>query len=113
MQSLWNNAAAARCNDELALRAYTSRLLGREKSLVLYGGGNTSLKSGGVLYVKGSGADLARASEADFTPLHLDCVRRLLDGDALDAARMRQALDGCIVRQPAPAPSVETLMHAS
>jgi len=46
MQSLWNDRDAAAChNDPLALRAYTSRLLGREPSLVLHGGGNTSVKA--------------------------------------------------------------------
>ena len=69
MQSLWNDAEAQACGgDPLALRVYTSRLLGREPSLVLHGGGNTSVKAEAVnlfgeaepvLYVKGSGWDLA------------------------------------------------------
>ena len=44
MQSLWNDAEAANCEDDLALRVYTSRLLGRNTALVLHGGGNTSVK---------------------------------------------------------------------
>ena len=45
MKNLWNDEEAARCEDALALRVYSSRLLGREPSLVLHGGGNTSVKA--------------------------------------------------------------------
>jgi rhamnose utilization protein RhaD (predicted bifunctional aldolase and dehydrogenase) len=65
MKSLWNEAEAGSCTSELALRAYSSRLLGRDESLVLYGGGNTSLKTDNLLYVKGSGSDLGRVNERD------------------------------------------------
>ena len=44
MRTLWNDSEAAACADELALRVYSSRLLGREPALVLHGGGNTSVK---------------------------------------------------------------------
>jgi rhamnose utilization protein RhaD (predicted bifunctional aldolase and dehydrogenase) len=44
MQSLWNDKEAAAFPGDLGLRVYTSRLLGRDKSLVLHGGGNTSVK---------------------------------------------------------------------
>ena len=63
MRNLWNDAEAARFKGELGLRVYTSRLLGRDKSLVLHGGGNTSVKlrernivgeDEEILYVKGS-----------------------------------------------------------
>ena len=43
MNNLWNNAEAAAFKGDLGLRVYTSRLLGRDKSLVLHGGGNTSV----------------------------------------------------------------------
>ena len=67
MKSLWNDAEAAQFAGPLGPRVYTSRLLGRDKSLVLHGGGNTSVKlreknlfgeDADVLYVKGSGWDL-------------------------------------------------------
>ncbi len=67
MDSLWNDAEAAQFGDDLGLRVYSSRLLGRDKSLVLHGGGNTSVKirernlfgdEEDILYVKGSGWDL-------------------------------------------------------
>ena len=44
MKNLWNDAEAAQFKGELGLRVYSSRLLGRDKSLVLHGGGNTSVK---------------------------------------------------------------------
>ena len=68
MNSLWNDQEALRFQGPLGERVYTSRLLGRDPSLVLHGGGNTSVKviepnvfgeSEDVLYVKGRGADLS------------------------------------------------------
>src|SRR5262247_2751673 len=67
MQSLWQDAEAAAFEGDLGARVYTSRLLGRDKSLVLHGGGNTSVMVAErdrfgdeltILYVKGSGWDL-------------------------------------------------------
>lgn len=115
MNSLWNDDATIRCLDELALRAYSSRLLGGDASLVLHGGGNTSIKlkeSGGtVLYVKGTGSDLARVEPSSFTPLWLEGVAGILAKPDMDNAAMMQALDGCLARWPAPRPSIETLLH--
>jgi len=78
MESLWNDAEAAPLLDSpLALRVYTSRLLGRNPALVLHGGGNTSVKASAadlfgdereLLYVKGSGWDLATIEEPGFSP---------------------------------------------
>ena len=116
MQSLWNNADAGRCDNELALRAYGSRLLGGDPSLVLHGGGNTSIKldenGETVLYVKGTGSNLATVDERAFTPLRVDGVSTLLALPELDNARMMRELDACLKRRPAPRPSIETLLHA-
>jgi len=117
MQSRWNDSEAACRGGELALRAYTSRLLGADATLVMHGGGNTSLKTGegavDLLYVKSTGSDLATVDESAFTPLRLDGVRAVLANDCADNAAMMRALDACIARRPAPRPSIETLMHAS
>jgi rhamnose utilization protein RhaD (predicted bifunctional aldolase and dehydrogenase) len=113
MKSLWNEAEAGSCTSELALRAYSSRLLGRDESLVLYGGGNTSLKTDNLLYVKGSGSDLGRVNEAGFVPLRLECTRRLLDRDTLDYTAMMQELKVCLADRPMSRPSIETLLHAA
>ena len=80
MRSLWNDADAAQFEGPLAQRVYTSRLLGQDHTLVLHGGGNTSVKirepnifgdEEDVLYVKGSGWDLETIEAAGFAPLRL------------------------------------------
>ncbi len=96
MQNLWNDAAlqcSAReqCSStemqaELAELVYASRLLGSESSLVMHGGGNTSVKCelvdmvgnrADVLLIKASGVDLSRVSACDYTPLRLGPLRKL------------------------------------
>lgn len=108
MTSLWDDTAAQRCHSALALRAYTSRLIGSDRTLVLYGGGNTSLKQNDTLHVKGTGADLAAVREENFTALDLNALRALLQ----DAELMRR-IDGCKRDPAAPKPSIETLLHAA
>jgi rhamnose utilization protein RhaD (predicted bifunctional aldolase and dehydrogenase)/NAD(P)-dependent dehydrogenase (short-subunit alcohol dehydrogenase family) len=131
MRSAWSDdearAAVARWghgpgrNEDLALRVYTSRLIGAEAALVLHGGGNTSVKTTlpddlgeptAVLCVKGSGWDLG-----DIEPQGLPAVRlrtlvalrgrvSLSDEEMVNAARVR------LLDAGAPNPSVETLLHA-
>jgi rhamnose utilization protein RhaD (predicted bifunctional aldolase and dehydrogenase) len=112
MKSLWNDAEAATFRGELGLRVYTSRLLGQDKSLVLHGGGNTSLKHDDTLFVKATGSDLARVDESMFCALRLARARELLERDPLTNAEMMELLDPCLIRHPGPRPSIETLMHA-
>jgi rhamnose utilization protein RhaD (predicted bifunctional aldolase and dehydrogenase)/NAD(P)-dependent dehydrogenase (short-subunit alcohol dehydrogenase family) len=121
MQSLWDDAEAGRCRGELGLRVYTSRLLGRDRSLVLHGGGNTSVKlrrrnlfgeEEEVLFVKGSGWDLETIEEAGFTPVRLDAARRLAELPALGDPEMVEQLAIHTLRAGAPPPSVEALLHA-
>jgi rhamnulose-1-phosphate aldolase/alcohol dehydrogenase len=130
MKSLWRDADARRMvahyarrgvNKDVALRVYTSRLLGGDARLVLHGGGNTSVKSSmkdilgierEVLCVKGSGWDLGDIEPvglpalrlADF--LELQLLERLSDEDMVSFQR------GCLLDASAPNPSVETLLHA-
>ena len=68
MKNLWNKSHAAKYKDDLDLRVYSSRLLGKDTSLVLHGGGNTSVNSfytdifnqkSRVIFVKGSGWDMS------------------------------------------------------
>ncbi len=102
--------------DPLAPALHAARLVGSEAALVLHGGGNTSVKieRDGVwaLYVKGSGADLARVTARDYTPLALAPVRDLLGQDGLDNRAMYAALEPHQLLPDAPRPSIETLMHA-
>lgn len=121
MRSLWNDAEAAACADALALRVYTSRLLGRESSLVLHGGGNTSLKSTAkdvfgdaveTLYVKGSGWDLATIEAAGFAPVRMSALLRLSRLDVLSDSDMVRAQRTAMLDPSAPNPSVEAILHA-
>lgn len=113
MRNLWNDHDARRCQTPLALRAYTSRLIGSNRDLVLCGGGNTSLKTHDTLFVKGTGAELAEAREDQFTALDLSALRALLDDESLsDEERMRR-VETCKRDVGAPKPSIETLLHAA
>ena len=121
MNSLWNDTEAATFTGELGPRVYSSRLLGRDKSLVLHGGGNTSVKltqknifgqSEEILHVKGSGWDLELIEPAGFTPVRLDYVRRLGQLPTLSDPMMVAELAAQTIRPGAPAPSVETILHA-
>src|SRR5690242_4729723 len=121
MKSLWSDAEAAAFTGPLGARVYTSRLLGRDKSLVMHGGGNTSLKARekdvfgeplDVLYVKGSGRDLATIDASGFSPLRLSHVRRLAELPKLTDTQMMNELNGQVLRPGAPFPSVESILHA-
>src|SRR5688572_2579692 len=121
MQSLWNDQEAAGYVGDLAQRIYTSRLLGRDKSLVLHGGGNTSVKlrsrnlvgvEEDILYVKGSGWDLEFIEEAGFAPVRMAHLLELAKLEALSDPQMVNELATHMTRASAPAPSVETILHA-
>lgn len=121
MQSLWSDADAAQFDGPLGPRVYTSRLLGADPSLVMHGGGNTSVKLAGtdifgdpvdVLHVKGSGWDLATITAAGFAPVRLDVLRRLASLDELSDADMAAQLRLACLGADAPAPSVEAILHA-
>src|SRR5690348_11573845 len=121
MKSLWNDTDAARFHGELELRIYTSRLLGSEPALVLHGGGNTSVKiaerdlggeEGTILYVKGSGGDLARIDAAGFSPVRMARLLALARLPALSDPQMVNELRTHMTRASAPTPSVEAILHA-
>ena len=117
MDNLWNDAEATTFKGVLGERVYTSRLLGRDRSLVLYGGGNTSLKAkpaaADVLFVKGSGSDLARVEAADFVPLDLPAVHAVFERKGMDNTAMAHAVDRCVIGTSAIRPSIETMLHAA
>jgi rhamnose utilization protein RhaD (predicted bifunctional aldolase and dehydrogenase)/NAD(P)-dependent dehydrogenase (short-subunit alcohol dehydrogenase family) len=121
MKSLWSDAEAAQFAGPLGARVYTSRLLGRDRSLVLHGGGNTSVKlreknlfgeEEEALYVKGSGWDLETIEPAGFTPVALAYVRKLAGLAELPDPQMVNELNTHMLRAGAPSPSVETILHA-
>jgi rhamnose utilization protein RhaD (predicted bifunctional aldolase and dehydrogenase)/NAD(P)-dependent dehydrogenase (short-subunit alcohol dehydrogenase family) len=106
---------------DLALRVYTTRLLGGDPRLVLHGGGNTSVKlrlpdlmgrEVDVLCVKGSGADMAVIEPAGLPAVRLTELRMLLARDAMSDEEMVRAQRANLLDPMAPNPSVETLLHA-
>ena len=121
MRSLWNDASAAAHPGDLAQRVYTSRLLGQDPALVLHGGGNTSVKitqpnllgvEEDILYVKGSGGDLAAIDESGFAPVRQAALLDLLQLSALTDRAMANAMRCAMTDASAPSPSVEAILHA-
>ena len=130
MKSRWNETdardaveryARAGVAEDLALRTYSARLLGADPSLVLHGGGNTSVKTTAVdlfgepvdvLCVKGSGWDLATIEPPGHPAVRLTPLRRLRDLDRLSDEDMVNAQRQNLMNPSAPKPSVETLLHA-
>jgi len=122
MKSYWNDEEAKACGDDpLQLRVYTSRLLGRDASLVLHGGGNTSVKATAkdifgdeieTLYVKGSGWDLGTIEAAGFAPVRLDVLKRMAELDNMTDSEMVSAQRAAMLDPAAPNPSVEAILHA-
>jgi rhamnose utilization protein RhaD (predicted bifunctional aldolase and dehydrogenase)/NAD(P)-dependent dehydrogenase (short-subunit alcohol dehydrogenase family) len=106
---------------DLALRVYTTRLIGAEPRLVLHGGGNTSVKTRlpdlmgretEVLCVKGSGADMAVIEPEGLPAVRLAELRMLRARDALSDEDMVRVQRANLLDPTAPNPSVETLLHA-
>lgn len=97
-----------------------SRKLGADRSICNWGGGNTSAKSQEidfrgrptrVLWVKGSGSDLATVTEVSFTGLYLDDVLSLLERERMSDSEMVDYLAHCFYEPGRPRPSIETLLH--
>jgi rhamnose utilization protein RhaD (predicted bifunctional aldolase and dehydrogenase)/NAD(P)-dependent dehydrogenase (short-subunit alcohol dehydrogenase family) len=130
VQSRWSNADARatieryrddpQVNEDVALRVYTSRLIGQDPSLVLHGGGNTSVKTTRiddtgrevpVLCVKGSGWDLGVIEPAGLPAVRLESLGALRDRTQLSDEEMVNAQRTRLIDANAPNPSVETLLH--
>src|ERR1700676_273799 len=120
-ESIVRHYAGKGVNRDLALRVYTSRLLGRDKRLVLHGGGNTSVKTVAsdligdtveVLCGKGSGWDMGEIEPAGLPAVRLAPLRRLRARDTLSDEDMVNFQRTNLIDAGAPNPSVETLLHA-
>lgn len=129
MESLWKDADADVAlgrmgfdhGDDLALRVYSSRLIGGNPDLVLHGGGNCSVKSSTldlhdrpleVIRVKATGHDLATIEASDFSALKLEGLRDLGKLDSLSDDAMLNQIRSMLLDYRAPTPSIETLLHA-
>ena len=122
MKNLWDPKEASQfVENSLQMRVYSSRLLGNNSDLVLHGGGNTSVKFQEtnlfgeveeILYVKGSGYNLATIEKNGFTPLRLKTLRKLAEVENLSDAEMVRQQQMAMTNPDAPSPSVEALLHA-
>lgn len=121
MRSLYSDKEANEFKTDLDLRVYTSRLLGRDASLVLHGGGNTSVKSTAtnlfgeveeILYVKGSGWDLATIEAEGFAPVKMDMLLKMAELKELSDTDMVKYQRLAMTNPSAPNPSVEAILHA-
>lgn len=122
MQSLWNDQEAASFGtDPLGQRVYTSRLLGRNPSLVLHGGGNTSVKVEendffgepvNLCYVKGSGWDLATIEREGFSPVRMSALLKMAELPTMSDPDMVLQQRAAMTNPNAPAASIEAILHA-
>ncbi|MFI5188304.1 MAG: bifunctional aldolase/short-chain dehydrogenase [Chitinophagales bacterium] len=108
-------------NFSLQSRVLTSQLLGKNRSLVLHGGGNTSVKIAEknilgeeeeILYVKGSGWDLETITIDGFSPVRVNHLRKLAELSSLSDSEMVNELVTHLTKASAPVPSVEAILHA-
>ena len=130
IENRWNDADALVWQDkagtdpalrELALRVYSSRIIGQNPDLVMHGGGNTSMKQTltdvygdalPVIHIKGSGWDLGNIQAAGLPAVRMDALLRLRGLEALSDEDMVNIQRSALIDSAAPNPSVETLLHA-
>ncbi|SFV71482.1 short chain dehydrogenase [hydrothermal vent metagenome] len=116
MKNLWEDAKALECKSDLALRVYSSNLLGQSDELVLHGGGNTSVKSlvdgEEILFVKGSGWDLVSIKEEGFAPVKMATLLQMARLSSLSDTDMVSGQKEAMIDKSAPNPSVEAILHA-
>ncbi len=112
MQNNFDTSYASSLTDPLAMRVYTSQLLGREEDLVLHGGGNTSVKIDGVLYVKGSGWNLQSIEKEGFAPVDLATLIDMASLESLSDTQMVKQQREALKKSDAPNPSIEAILHA-
>ena len=120
MRNLWSDNEARGMSD-LDNLVYMSRLIGTDPSLVVWGGGNTSIKviekdfigrDIQVMRIKGSGSDMKSIEHRHFPRLRLEDVLPLFERDSMSDEDMVAYLDYCVVDPNSPRPSIETLLHA-
>ncbi|MFC3419987.1 bifunctional aldolase/short-chain dehydrogenase [Salinicoccus hispanicus] len=108
-------------NTGLEELVYRSNLLGQDRSVANWGGGNTSVKTTEtdfkgdeveVLWVKGSGSDLATMQAENFTALKLAEIRPLIEKEDMPDEEMTDYLSHCMLDRKHPRSSIETLLHA-
>lgn len=120
VENLWKSSNGAQ-NDSLAELTYRSNLLGTDRRVCNWGGGNTSFKTTAknfkgedvrIMWVKGSGSDLATMKDTNFTALNLDDMLELYKLDDMSDEDMVAYLEHCMLYKQNPRASIETLLHA-
>ncbi|MCI3922595.1 bifunctional aldolase/short-chain dehydrogenase [Paenibacillus sp. TRM 82003] len=120
-KNLWNKETAAQVKPGLDELVYRSNLLGTDRSVANWGGGNTSMKTVEkdfrgrdveVMYVKGSGSDLGTMQAKHFTGLKMEDIRPLIEREAMPDEEMVAYLAHTMIDAKHPRASIETLLHA-
>lgn len=121
VQSLWEQSKAQQAQNTLDELVYRSNLIGSDRRVCNWGGGNTSSKTTiqdfrgkdiEIMYVKGSGSDLATMKAGNFTGLRMEDIRPLFERDSMSDEEMVAYLGHCMVDAKHPRASIETLLHA-
>lgn len=121
MENVWNVVESKKLTTDLEMLAYRSNLIGSDRTVCNWGGGNTSVKSKeinfkgdeiDVLWVKGSGSDLATIKPENFTGLNLQDILPLFEYDDMSDEEMVAYLEKCMIDSKHPRASIETLLHA-
>src|SRR2546425_3064076 len=119
MENLWRDGEA-RGLEGIELLVYRSRLIGRDTNLVVWGGGNTSVKHQEtdfrgrrvrVMRIKGSGSDLKTIEARHFPGIRLDDLEPLEQRGSMTDEEMVAYLVHCLMEPASPRPSIETLLH--
>ncbi|WP_338555806.1 bifunctional aldolase/short-chain dehydrogenase [Paenibacillus sp. KS-LC4] len=121
VQSLWNASLAAEVEAGLGELVYRSNIIGADRRVCNWGGGNTSSKTTvkdfrgrdvEVMFVKGSGSDLASMKAGNFTGLRMEDIRPLFERSEMSDEDMVAYLVNCMIDSKHPRASIETLLHA-
>ncbi|MED3794928.1 bifunctional aldolase/short-chain dehydrogenase [Niallia alba] len=121
VQNLWNNEKASQLKKGLDELVYRSNLIGTDRAVCNWGGGNTSMKTIEkdfrgrdieVMWVKGSGSDLATMKAHNFTGLKLEDIKPLIEREEMFDEEMVAYLSHCMIDSNHPRASIETLLHA-
>lgn len=121
VQNLWDKNKAPGQQDGLDQLVYRSNIIGSDRRVCNWGGGNTSSKTTvkdfrdrdvEVMYVKGSGSDLATMKAGNFTGLRMEDIRPLFELPEMSDEKMVAYLAHCMIDSKHPRASIETLLHA-
>ncbi|MEK3982066.1 bifunctional aldolase/short-chain dehydrogenase [Paenibacillus sp. FSL K6-3166] len=121
VQNLWDSSRETEINGGLDALVFRSNLLGEDRRVCNFGGGNTSSKTieidfrgreVEVMWVKGSGSDLATMKAGNFTGLRLQDIAPLFEREEMPDEEMVAYLANCMIDPKHPRASIETLLHA-